>query len=267
MAIVIQPTINSLREWVARETTLTQQGLELAVGRSDEHFEGLLWQGLVRPENGSSVVSRLIDQIDELGLVGLVEIELSKLAPDYPSPIDLFVDIWPMDPQDDFGRTFLRGISATTGRDGVMSLVVDPTPAVASPLIETVIHEYHHHLRHGQVALDGSDGTLISRLVFEGLAEHFVMEVRGHTSAPWLGTASDDYLWSLWPKYQTVLKVRGRETSPYLFGDSTLGLPRWSGYAIGFLLVQRYRQIHPDASMSDLTLLPAAAFIPTSKSM
>jgi uncharacterized protein YjaZ len=261
VTIVVRPTINSLRDWVSRETILTQQGLQLAVGRSDENFETLLWQGLVRSENGSRVVFSLLDQCTKLGIVNLVENELLKLGTNYPSSTDLFVDIWPMDPNDDFGRESLRGISATTGRDGVMSLVIDPTALVINPLRETVIHEYHHHLRHEQVKLNGSDETLLSRLIFEGLAEHFVVEVLGHTTAPWIGTVSDDYLWSLWPKYQPVLELSGKEVGPYLFGDPMAGLPKWSGYAIGFLLVRQYRQIHPDISMHDLTVLSAEAFV------
>ena len=93
-------------------------------------------------------------------------------------------------------------------------------------------------MRHEHIKLDGSDETLLSRLIFEGLAEHFVIEVLSQTSAPWIGTASDDYLWSLWPKYLPALELSGKEVSPYLFGDPSSGLPQWSWYSIGFLLVQ-----------------------------
>jgi hypothetical protein len=261
MSIIVRPTLASLSDWLSAEDMPTRQGLQSAIDRCDDEVERLLRLGLVRPENGASVISSLLGEIAKLGIANLVENELLKLETNYPSSQDLFADIWPMDPNDNFGRESLRGISATTGRDGVMSLVIDPTARVVNPLRETVIHEYHHHLRHEQVKLLCSDETLLSRLVFEGLAEHFVIEVLGHTSAPWIGTASDDYFWSLWPKYQPVLEFSGTEVSPYLFGDPTLGLPKWSGYAIGFLLVQKYRQIHPKISISDLTALSADEFV------
>jgi uncharacterized protein YjaZ len=60
-----------------------------------------------------------------------------------------------------------------------------------------------------------------------------------------------------------MLKVSGSDASRYLFGDSELGLPKWIGYSIGFLIVQRYRQIHSDISINELTSLPAEMFIPT----
>jgi hypothetical protein len=250
IAIIVRQTLLRLRDWVSTEAILTREGLQLAINRNDTEIEALLWSGFVKPENGAGAISSLLDQIDELDIVGLVENELLTLESNYPAAADLFVDIWPMDPKDNFGRRSLRGISATTGRDGVMSLVID-------------IHEYHHHLRHERVDLDGSDETLLSRLIFEGLAEHFVVDVLGQTSAPWIATVSDDFLWSLWPRYLPMLKVSGSDASRYLFGDSELGLPKWIGYSIGFLIVQRYRQIHSDISINELTSLPAEMFIPT----
>ena len=151
-----------------------------------------------------------------------------------------------MDPSDNFGRESLRGVSATASGDGVMTLVIYPTPVVWIPLIETVIHEYHPHLRHGQVTSHGSDETLLSRLIFEGLAEHFVIEILGHMSAPWFGVVSDDELWELWPKYRSVLQLCGEEIIRFLFVDPAAGLPQRSkcrlssGYQARALSVQAH---------------------------
>jgi uncharacterized protein YjaZ len=65
----------------------------------------------------------------------------------------------------------------------------------------------------------------------------------------------------LTPKYQPVVELSGIEVNRYLFGDPTSEWPHWSEYATGFLLVQKYRQIHPNISMRDLTSLSADEFV------
>ncbi len=106
MASTVRPTLASLRDWVSTEANLTREGLQPAINRSHEEVEALLWSGIVRPENGVTVISSLLDQIGELGIVNLVENKLESLESNYLSSADLTVDI-----------------------------------SVANPLIETVIHD------------------------------------------------------------------------------------------------------------------------------
>lgn len=93
MTSTVRPTSASLRDWVSTEANLTREGLQLAINRSREEVEALLWSGIIRPENGVTVISSLLDQIGKLGIVNLVENELESLESNYPSSADLTVDI------------------------------------------------------------------------------------------------------------------------------------------------------------------------------
>lgn len=162
------------------------------------------------------------------------------------------------------------GIGAHAHRPNCFSLTLDPqNPRFADSLAEgavqrLVVHELHHCLRFGAI---GWNHTLGDALVSEGLAGHFVHECLETPPELW-ETALDAAALAEWSE-----RARGEagalrydhagwfygSTAPYRRDDAAP--PRWAGYAIGFELVGRYLQRHPEARPSQLCGIHAARLL------
>jgi uncharacterized protein YjaZ len=146
-----------------------------------------------------------------------------------------------------------------------MTLVVDPEASPAA-VCETVVHEFHHHLRMAWLGLREEDETLLRRLVLEGMAEHFVEDRLGQSSAPWLAADDEESLAMSWPLVRTHLYADGESdvARSIMFGDESAGIPRWLGYRVGYHLVQAFLIAHRDLTVMDTTRLPDDRFVPES---
>jgi hypothetical protein len=103
-----------------------------------------------------------------------------------------------------------------------------------------VAHELHHssRIRTGP----GYGKTLGEALVSEGLADHFAPEAFPDTPPqPWDNALSNDQEAELWRKAQSILDVPGGYNhQAWFFGGGAAGLPRWSGYTLGYRIVHAY---------------------------
>jgi hypothetical protein len=133
----------------------------------------------------------------------------------------------------------------------------DLSGVIESELFQILAHEVHHVLRRRAV---GYGTTLLQAAVSEGLADHFVLELREGEGQPWSVALEPDEL-EVW-----LPEVIARANGPYdheeWFYGTTSGVPRWAGYAVGFALVQKYLDDHPGLTPSGLANEPAIAFIP-----
>lgn len=124
--------------------------------------------------------------------------------------------------------------------DGTVSLWLEqPLRAGTEIWISaTLAHELHHssRIRTGP----GYGSTLAEALVAEGLADHFVREVFPETPPlPWDNALSSKQKAESWTKAQPLLDVPGGyDHSSWFLGGS--GLPRWTGYTLGYEIVAAY---------------------------
>ncbi|MHB8456962.1 MAG: DUF2268 domain-containing putative Zn-dependent protease, partial [Acidimicrobiales bacterium] len=229
MTVTVKGDLARLRQWSVALVEQTPARFGEMVGLSAERLDDLVANGGVRPQTDRGVLAELIDAFEDLRVADIARQTLAQLVAEYPNDANLVVQVWPMDPSDEFGRQELRGVAANTDYDGFMTLVVSPHSEVQAILEETVTHEYHHYLRASLLHLTAEDETLHERLVLEGLAEDFVVHVRGVSTAPWLAETLISELEVLRPRYRDHLARSGTEIVPWLFGDEALGLPPWAG--------------------------------------
>lgn len=122
----------------------------------------------------------------------------------------------------------------------------------------TVTHEFHHAIRNR--TYNWEEDTLLGAMVTEGLADHFDIEVNGGTPKPWaLALAGAEFERM---KAMAALEFNSRtyNHADWFFGSEVRGIPKWTGYAIGFTLVGDYLQ-KTGKKASELALEPAESFL------
>lgn len=119
-----------------------------------------------------------------------------------------------------------------------------------------VAHELHHAKRWKG---PGYGRTLLEAMISEGLADHFAMELLGVAAPPWTNAfpAEDTarYLSLAQPEFDATTY----DHAAWFFNASPTR-PRWTGYTLGFRLVESYLTSHAGASATSLVNAPASAF-------
>ncbi len=233
---------------------------------SEEEVKDLLYNGLLPLESSVDTWEKALTETKTIGIESCIRETLTTLQRHYPCKDELIVELYPMSAQDQFGRGKLRGVSAWTNCDGgTLHFIVYPAADTIPSLRSTVVHEYHHYYRIRTLLGGHNDTSLLERLVSEGMAEHFVAEVLGDSArGPYSRALSHCEARILWQKvYRQRVSLRGEDNvNPYVFGKGKSNLPLWAGYAMGYYLVNWYRQSHPKVSVSSLTRLEPECFLP-----
>ena len=121
--------------------------------------------------------------------------------------------------------------------------------------LATLGHELHHCMRHGG---PGYGRTLGEALVSEGLACHFETELRGGI-APFYARALDVGTLEAMRARAHAERNSSYKHRAWFFGSSEDGIPKYTGYSVGFSIVAQY--IHNCGTpASRLWDAPAEAF-------
>ncbi|NBD74090.1 hypothetical protein GVX82_03545 [Patescibacteria group bacterium] len=121
----------------------------------------------------------------------------------------------------------------------------------------TLIHEYMHVVREQYVPWE--NGTLLDSLIAEGLTQSFEIEVQPELPPSIYATSfNDQELADLWSKAKDILDQRGWINDEWFFGSDEI--KRWSGYSLGFKLVQDKIK-ESGLKPSELYKLPSTDFL------
>lgn len=124
-------------------------------------------------------------------------------------------------------------------------------------LSRTLIHEYMHAVREQYVPWE--NGTLLDSLVAEGLTQSFEIEVQPHLPPSIYATAlTEDEFNDAWNTAKDRLDQRGWVNDEWFFGGDDI--KRWSGYSLGFTLVQDKIK-RSGLKPSELYTLPSVDFL------
>jgi Predicted Zn-dependent protease (DUF2268) len=155
------------------------------------------------------------------------------------------------------------GVGGFTPSGRVVEIYVDPgypglaqvLPARLPPL---AAHELHHARRWRG---PGYGRTLLEALVSEGLADHFSVELLGVPVPPW----SDAFPRGETARYLDLARPE-LDSATYdhesWFFVGSAALPRWTGYTLGYRLVEAYQAGHGGPSAAQLVDTPASQFRP-----
>lgn len=125
-------------------------------------------------------------------------------------------------------------------------------------LKRTIAHELHHILRWRG---PGYGETLLEALITEGLADHFDMEINNISNPePWDVALNDQQIAEVEVKAWKEFGSKNYNHNEWFFGSKERDIPRWTGYTLGFKLVEDYLKKNPDKKPSQLYITPAEDF-------
>lgn len=154
------------------------------------------------------------------------------------------------------------GIGAETPSQYLIEIYIDPEfPGLVNSLPKefrsTMAHELHHAIRFKN---PGYGTKLLEALVSEGLADHFDMEINNTPLQLWNKALNEEEL----EKFNNLAKKEyfneNYSHADWFFGSSK-DIPRWTGYSLGFYLVEKYLKAHPDQKASTLYNVKAEEFV------
>ena len=159
------------------------------------------------------------------------------------------------------------GIGGFTPNAHTIFISLDPNHkyfrhALRNALPRTLAHELHHAVRWLK---PGYGQTLGEALVTEGLAAHFELEVFGGKPNAWdisvRGKKLNRLLTRSRPEWHTPYNHNA-----WFFGSKERNIPRWTGYALGYNLVDQALKANPSWKPSALVNVPVSRIIPDPKS-
>ncbi|MGM0846855.1 MAG: DUF2268 domain-containing protein [Bacillota bacterium] len=128
------------------------------------------------------------------------------------------------------------------------------------------VHEYHHCKRMNLLKKNPEQYTLLDSIIFEGLAEDAVKEYCGEQYVSgWAKKYSEHLLQKLWNQHiKNELDLRRKDSKhdQLLLGRGRY--PTMLGYAIGFYIVEKFREKH-GMSSKEMMELDADCFIEDEK--
>lgn len=155
------------------------------------------------------------------------------------------------------------GICGRAENSHLVSISLDPGSAYLQKNFTEVFgsalaHELHHCARwHARER----DHTLLESMVSEGLADAFAAEITGGYVPLWLGVLTQSQIQTLGEKAKKEYHRKDYDHALWFFGSNTSEVPRWTGYSLGFRLVKKYFEKHPDKTSSDVYAVPAEEMI------
>lgn len=140
--------------------------------------------------------------------------------------------------------------------DTKFSSFVDKT--LEEELNRTITHELNHAARCRTIPYGG---TLLNILIWEGLADHFDMEINNKGPQIWDVALKADQVKKMMEMAKREYGSKNYDHNGWLFGSKEKGIPRWAGYTIGYNLVAEYLEKNPSKKPSQLHNLKAEEFI------
>lgn len=187
----------------------------------------------------------------------IVEKALIKCDAHLPG-INTTVYVLPSPPEFKETASLLGGVLGCTVGSGKILLLVDPTiENWESALLYTVAHEYHHSIWTSQ-QLEDIEFTLIKYLIFEGRADSFASILYPEIKVPWTSNLTDEAEKSVWHLIKDKLNSKDSGLLYSVMFGGVEDYPYWTGYTMGYRIVQAFLEKTPDMSIETWTQLDAS---------
>ncbi len=212
-----------------------------------------------RPISDMSGLGESIQSLQDSEVESIVMDALNASSQALPGP-DVTLCIFAQDP-DDY-RTLTNGIDGFALDAGKIWIQITPKGQWQEWLPYGVAHEYHHVAWLDMGKYDQLNFTLTDYLMFEGRADSFAHQLYPDKRAPWTKSIDRFVEARQWDSMQEDLNNRSIvKQQEYMFGTRDQSILPWTGYTIGFGIVQSYLDNHPDDDPETWTALDASKLL------
>lgn len=155
------------------------------------------------------------------------------------------------------------GIGGYTPTLHLVMIPLDPdfpglSESITENLPKTLAHEMYHALR--EYSYD-SNRNLLDSLINEGLADHFGIEMFGGLPEKWSIALDEKELAEFTEKSKKDWGNSAYNHRVWFFSSKKEIIPYWAGYSIGFDLVKKYFEKHPEEKPSTVYKVKAEDFV------
>lgn len=155
------------------------------------------------------------------------------------------------------------GIGGFAPNANLVFISLDPSyqnfnKTISDEISRTLAHELHHAIRWQN---PGYGKTLLEAMITEGLADHFDIELTNTKPQLWDTALTEKQLINFSKRAQQEYHNRNYNHQEWFFGSKEKGIPKWTGYALGFKLVKDYLKRNPDKKASELYSIKAEEII------
>lgn len=122
-------------------------------------------------------------------------------------------------------------------------------------IMRTLAHELHHVCR---VRMPNFQVSILECMVNEGLADHFMLEVLHCEQTPWSKALTEEQIHRYMIRVKPLMREKYESWTKdldiwMLYGKPEPdAIPGWTGYSIGWRIVENYLKAHPEARASSL---------------
>jgi uncharacterized protein YjaZ len=201
-----------------------------------------------------------VNALRESHVEQVIQEALQKAAEALPGPDTTVCIFAAYDSQSTFVRDYMNGVSGSTVGAGKIWLQIYPSGAWRNWIPYAVAHEYHHSVWMNRQGSQLETFDLVDDVLIEGRADSFAHMLYPDTHAPWTEALTPEQERNQWQVMQKYLHARSPDTQQkFMFGGLVGGnhVPRWTGYTIGFHIVQSYLQKHPEVTVDEWTRMDA----------
>ena len=155
----------------------------------------------------------------------------------------------------------MSGVSGYTSDSQNILIFLSPQKDWSIALKNTLAHEFAHTkaFKHHQWQ------TLLDSFIFEGLADNFRELAVGGKPAPWSLALSRVAAKKLFIKIKKFLNSKDDNLYSQIFLGYDRKYPIWSGYAIGYRIVESYLKNNKGKSWPEIFKLKPAEILEQSK--
>ena len=196
------------------------------------------------------VLADEVERLRDSGVEEVVEEALYRASALLPGP-DITVCIYPADPASPFTRQ--RGVGGYAVDSRRIVLIINPVGDWLYLVPFTVAHEYHHAVWMA-CCFTGWGNSGVFNLVFEGRADSFAHLVYPYAT-PWTNVLTPEEELIQWQAIQPYLRRTNYNFRRHVMIGDGEDVPLWTGYAIGFHIVQAYLRAHPEVSIEEWTAM------------
>jgi uncharacterized protein YjaZ len=240
-----------------KQLVLEPYAEQCATGYEKEFVESNYLYETTRLPAWSQVVKQIEDaEADMVNAVGRAVIKSQKLLPTEALTFCIFAS----HPSETFIIERMRGVTGGAVSAIVIHLQVYPKDGWLEMLEYVVAHEYHHAALAQRLPNNVNNLDLANYLVTEGKADSFAKLVYPDVIAPWTKALKPEQERKLWQTIQPLLM----NEDVYLHQEIMFGstrFPTWTGYTIGFNIVQAFLKKYPDTDVETWTKMDAQTLL------